>query len=124
MTVDISRMLNALWEEVQELKDDTCNKIFMIMINYFNDGECVDLGTKIVVCDDDEENFKKKYYSFTINNVVFQEEVLGYIKQDGIVDDVDHEYFRQQELAKILLKALQECDWIDDDTLIDVEAYD
>ena len=124
MNIGIEKMVKALQEKSNALKENQSDKIFMIMINYFNDGECVDLGAKIVVCDENEDNFKEEYYSFTIDNPEFEEEVLGYIKQYGIVDDDDNEYQRQQELAEMLMEALQECDWIDEDTEIDIEEYD
>lgn len=124
MDTRIDRMVNALKEKSNALKENQCGKIFMIMINCFNDGECIDLGAKIVVCDEDEDNFKEEYYSFTIDNPEFEEEVIGYIKQDGIADDDDKVYFRQQGLAEMLMEALQECDWIDEDTEVDIEEYD
>lgn len=124
MEIKIEKMVNALKEKSNALKEKQSDKIFMIMINCFYDGECIDLGAKIVVCDEDEDNFKETYYSFTIGNPEFEEEVIGYIKQDGIVADDDKVYFRQQGLAEMLMEALQECDWIDEDTEVDIEEYD
>lgn len=123
MKIDIKRMIGRIKSEIEKLKEEN-EVLCMIVVNYFNDGECIDLGTKIVVCDEDEENFKEKYYSFTIDNPEFEEEVLDFIKQDGIVNDDDNEYQRQQELAIILVETLKRCNWIDKKTIIKIEAYD
>ncbi|MDE6946799.1 MAG: hypothetical protein K2P14_06430 [Anaeroplasmataceae bacterium] len=123
MDINIKRMIRAIKKRCDSLKK-TYDILFMIQLNYFYDGECADLGVKIIVCDENENNFKEDYYSFTINNPEFEKEVLGYIKQDGIIDSHSNEYQRQQELAQKLLDALKKCDWIGEDTVIEIEEYD
>ena len=113
-------MLKILKYKCEKLMEKDEDWIFKIAINLFNDGECIDFGARIVVCDFEEENFRNIYYSFTLEDEKLSEYILKYIKEDGSENEVQ----RQQYLAECLKENLIKCNWIDSRTDIYVKEYD
>lgn len=116
----IVRMIQTLKSHGDKLIQKNDDYFFSIAINYFNDGECIDLGARIVICDSEEENFRDTYYSFTLGDDELAEPILEYIKAAGS----ENEYQRQQHLAECLKEGLLVCSWIDSRTDVYVEEYD
>lgn len=116
----IIKMIQTLKLHGDKLIQKNDDWFFSIAINYFNDGECIDFGARIVVYDSEEENFRNTYYSFTLGDGELAESILEYIKVAG----PENEYQSKQHLAESLKEGLLVSSWIDSRTDIYVEEYD
>ncbi len=117
MLIDLTEELRISSEEMKEKEGDF---LFHISINYFYDGECIDLGARLAVCDSDEENFRFEYHSFTLGESKNKIQVLEYVKAEG----EEREYARLQILANDLREELLKCAWIDSRTEVEIDEYD
>lgn len=93
--------LDRYCESLMKKSDDN---IFEVKINYFDDGEFVDLGTRIVVCDKNMEDFRDGYLSFTVHDEKLKPMILKYLE----TFEERKRYSQLKKLARETKKAIKE----------------
>lgn len=105
----------------ESLMKEPEDNIFEVKINYFDDGEFVDLGVRIVVCDKNTDNFRDGYFSFTVHDEKLKPMILEYLD----TFEEKKKYSQLKKLARETKKALKEKGrYISKKTFFTVEAYD
>ena len=97
------------------------DKVHEILVNYFDDGEFIDLGVRVTVCDKDTDNFRDDYYSFTVHDERLKPIILEYLKSFGS----SKRYSQLKKLARETKKVIKEKGkYVSKKTYFSVEAYD
>lgn len=110
--------VDVFCEKLMEHEDD---KIFEVLVNYFDDGEFIDLGVRVTVCDKDTDNFRDDYYSFTVHDERLKPIILEYLKLFGS----SKRYSQLKKLARETKKVIKEKGkYVSKKTYFSVEAYD
>lgn len=114
------KMTESLRECSNTLKSQESDWIFRISINYFYDGEGVDLGARLAVCDKEENDFQFKYHSLILDDKETEVLILDYLKENGS----ENAYSRLKMLAEELKRELLNCSWLDSRTEVEIKEYD
>lgn len=80
------------------------DNIFEVKINYFDDGEFVDLGVCVVVCDKNTDNFREDYISFTVHDEKLKPMILDYLNSF----EEKKKYPQLKKLARETKKCIKE----------------
>lgn len=97
------------------------DKVHEILVNYFDDGEFIDLGVRVTVCDKDTDNFRDDYYSFTVHDEKLKLMILEYLKSFGS----SKRYSQLKKMARETKKVIKEKGkYVSKKTYFSVEAYD
>ena len=114
----ILESVDAFCEKLMEYPDD---KIFEVLVNLFDDGEFIDLGVRVTVCDKNTDNFRDDYYSFTVHDERLKPMILEYLKAFGS----SNRYAQLKKLARETKKVIKEKGkYVSKKTYFSVEAYD
>ena len=121
----MEEVLNAIVDSVnkqcERLMERLNDQVFEVKVYYFYDGEAVDLGACVAVCDINEENFREEYLSFTVHEEKLKLMILVYLEQFEKYD----RYFQLKKLAREIPKVLKEKGkYITKTTIFKVEEYD
>lgn len=113
-------LMEVIKECSKEMKEKENDWIFCLSINYFYDGESVDLGVRIAVCDSKGEDFRFVYHSFILEHDKIEECILEYLRKEG----AENVYARLKMLAGELKEGLLNCSWVDSRTVVEIIEYD
>ncbi|MBR6665170.1 MAG: hypothetical protein IKL22_05560 [Lachnospiraceae bacterium] len=114
----ILESVDTFCEKIMEYPDD---KIFEVLVNLFDDGEFIDLGVRVTVCDKNTDNFRDDYYSFTVHDERLKPMILEYLKAFGS----SNRYAQLKKLARETKKVIKEKGkYVSKKTYFSVEAYD
>ena len=117
----LAEIVISLDRYCESLMKESDDNIFEVKINYFDDGEFVDLGARIVVCDKNMDDFRDGYLSFTVHDEKLKPMILKYLK----TFEERKRYSQLKKLARETKKAIKEKGkYISKKTFFSVEAYD
>ncbi|OFS24189.1 hypothetical protein [Clostridium sp. HMSC19A10] len=108
-----------------EIDDNSNKELLGLIIDYFYDGEAIDIGCEIEIFNNNEDEAYTKHISFTINDKEEDNELAVLLKgynQEARFNAIE-------EAAKEIKDYLESIDWscvvkIAEEMFIDLELYD
>lgn len=117
----LDSIVHRVDEQCEHLLTEFGDVVFEVKVNYFDDGEFIDLGVRLVVCDKNTENFRDEYFSFTVNDGTLKVMILKYLE----TFEAHKRYSQLKKLARETKKAIKEKGkYINNKTFFKVEGYD
>ncbi|MBD5136833.1 MAG: hypothetical protein HDT39_12850 [Lachnospiraceae bacterium] len=117
----LNAIIGSVDKQCEQLLTEPDDMVFEVKINYFDDGEFIDLGVSIVVCDKNTENFREEYLSFIVHDEKLKLMILGYLETFG----AHKRYSQLKKLARGIKKVLkEEGKYITKKTYFEEEEYD
>lgn len=121
-----SKIIDNVVEVCKEEADKDSNKELLgLTVNYFYDGEVIDIGCVVHIFDNDKDEGYTKNVSFILNDDEIDSDLLILLNQY----DKNIKYDKVEEAANEIKEYLETIDWktkvkIYEDMFVDLELYD
>lgn len=109
----------------KEIKENNNKELLGLTVNYFYDGEVIDIGCVVHIFDNNKDEGYTKYISFTLNEGEININLLDLLNQY----DINIRFNKIKKAASEIKEYLEAMDWgtlikISEDMFIDLELYD